>query len=80
MHNPIPKFSQSSIITEKPGKIENFEQSEKFEKLKTLTSSNYYRVYYFLLKFCTPLLLNNVYKRMFGVFLFCFDFQLLKKM
>ena len=44
MHNPIPKFSQSSNISEKPGKIENFEQSEKFEKLKTLTSSNYYRV------------------------------------
>ena len=43
MQNPIPKFKQSSIISEKPG--------YSSEQLKTLTNSNYHRVQYFLLKF-----------------------------
>ena len=43
MQNPIPKFRQGSIISEKPGYLS--------EKLKTLTSSNYDKVYYFWLKF-----------------------------
>ena len=36
MQNPIPISGQSSIISEKPGYLP--------EKLKTLRSSNYYRV------------------------------------
>ena len=36
MQNPIPKLGQTSIISKKPGLLS--------EKLKTLTSSNYYRV------------------------------------
>ena len=36
IQNSIPKFRQSSIISEKPGYL--------FEKLKTLTSSNYQKV------------------------------------
>ena len=43
MRNPIQKFRQHSTVLEKPGILP--------EKLKTLTSSNYHRVYYFLLKF-----------------------------
>ena len=40
MPNPIPKFRQSSIISEKPG--------YSSEKLKTLTSSNYPRALDFI--------------------------------
>ena len=32
------------------------------EKLKTLTSSNYHKVQYFMLRFYTRFLLKNVYK------------------
>ena len=39
MQNLIPKFSQSSIISEKPGYFS--------EKLKALASSNYHRNLYF---------------------------------
>ena len=46
MQNPILKFRQSSFISEKPGYFP--------EKLKTLTSSNY-----FLLKFCKRFRLAN---------------------
>ena len=53
------KLRQTSIILKKPGFL--------FEKLKTLTSSNYHRIQFFLLKFCTHFLLNNVYKSMFGI-------------
>ena len=35
MQNPLPKFKESSIISEKQGYLS--------EKLKTLTSSNYHR-------------------------------------
>ena len=34
---------------------------------------------YFLLKLCTRFLLNNVYKRVFGIFLFCLDLELFAK-
>ena len=42
MQNFIQKFGKSSLGFEKPVFL--------FEKLKTLTSSNYFRVQYFLLK------------------------------
>ena len=58
------KLRETSIILKKPGFL--------FEKLKTLTSSNYHRIQLFLLKFCTHFLLNNVYKSMFGI---CFMFR-----
>ena len=45
MQNTIKKFRQSSIAFEKPGILS--------ENLKTLTSSNYPRVQYSLLKFRT---------------------------
>ena len=63
MRNLIQKFRQSSIISEKPGFLH--------EKLKTFTSSNYYRVQYFLLKLRTGFLLTNVYKTVFEI---CFIF------
>ena len=73
MQNPILKFRQSSCISEKPGYL-----SEKF---KTLTSSNYLKVYNFLLKLSTRLCLTNVHKRMYGIFLkFCLDLELLIKL
>ena len=71
MQNRKQKFRQSSIAFEKPGTLS--------ENLKTLTSSNYPTVQYFLLKLCTPFLLTNVYKRVSGIFLFCLDLELLIK-
>ena len=50
----MQKYIQSSIAFEKPGIFP--------EKPKTLTSSNYYRVEYFLLKLCTRLLLTKLGK------------------
>ena len=64
MQNPIQKFRQSSIAFEKPGILS--------ENLKNLTSSNYLRFQYLLLKLRTRFLLTNIYKRMFGIF-FYFD-------
>ena len=64
MQNPIQKFSQRSIVFEKPSILSG--------KWKTLTSSNYRRTEYFLLGFCTPFLFTNVYKRMFGIYLVLF--------
>ena len=64
MQNPIQKFRQSSIVFEKPGILS--------ENLKTLTSSNYPAVQYFLLKLRTCFLLTNVYKRVCGIFLILF--------
>ena len=58
------KFRQSSIVCEKPGFLS--------EKLKPLTSSNYHRVQYFLLKLRTRFLHTNVYKRVFGIFFILF--------
>ena len=54
MQNPIRTFRQSSIVFEKPGMFS--------EKLKTLTDSNYHRLEYFFLKFCTRFLFTNDYK------------------
>ena len=45
MQNPIQKFRQSSIVFEKTGILS--------ENLKTLTSSNYRTVQYFLMKLRT---------------------------
>ena len=64
MQNPTQKFRQSSIVFEKPGILS--------ENLKTLTSSNYPTVQYFLLKLRTRFLLTNVYKRVCGIFFISF--------
>ena len=37
-----------------------------------MTSSNYYRIQYILLKLCTHFLRTNVYKSMFGIFFILF--------
>ena len=59
----MKKFAQSPIVFEKPGFLS--------EILKTLMSSNYHRIQYFLLKLCTRFLLStNIYKRAFAIFLF----------
>ena len=71
MQNPIQKLGQSSIVFEKPGIL--------YENLKTLTSSNYPTVQYFLLKLRTRFLLTNVYKRVCRIFLFCLDLKLFAK-
>ena len=71
MQNNIHKFRQSSIVFEKPGTLS--------ENLKTLTSSNYPTVQYFLLKLCTRFLLTSVYKRMYGIFLIYLDLELFAK-
>ena len=42
------------------------------EKLKTLTSSNYHKVQYFMLRFYTRFLLKNVYKWMLCIFFILF--------
>ena len=52
MQNTIQKFRQGSMVFEKPGIL--------FENLKTLTSSNYPTVQYFLLKHRTCFVLTNV--------------------
>ena len=67
MQNTIQKFRQSSIVFEKPGILT--------EHLKTLTSSNFPTLQYFLLKLRTSFLLTNVYKRVCGIFLFYLDLE-----
>ena len=72
MENPKQKFRQSFIVFEKPGILS--------EKLKTLPSSNQYRVEYFLLRFCTHFLHINVYKGGVEIFFsFCLNLQLFTK-
>ena len=71
MQNPIQKFRQKSIHFEKSGILS--------KKLKTLTSSNYHRIDYFLLKLRTCLLLTNVYKRVLGIFFIFLDLKLFSK-
>ena len=71
MQNTIQKFRQSSIVFEKPGILS--------ENLKTLMSSNYPTVQYFLLKLCTRFQLTSVYKRVCGIFLFYLDLELFAK-
>ena len=61
MQNTMLKFRQSSIVFGKPSILS--------ENLKTLTSSNYPTVQYFLLKLRTRFLLTNVYKMVRGNFL-----------
>ena len=68
MQNPIQRFRQSSIVFDKPDILSvNF---------KTLTSSNYPTVQFYLLRLCTRLLPTNVYKNLCGIFLFCLDLEL----
>ena len=57
-------FRLSSIVFEKPGILS--------EKLKTLTSSNYPKFQYFLLKLRIRFLLTNVYKSVLGFFFILF--------
>ena len=54
MQNLMQKYVQISIVSEKPSIL-----SEKF---KTLTSCNYHRVEYFLLKLCTRLSVTKLDK------------------
>ena len=49
------------------------------ENWKTLTSSNYHTVQYFLMKLCTHFLLTNVDKKEYGIYLFCLDLELYAK-
>ena len=71
MENPIQKSRQSSIVSKKLGILS--------ENLKTLTSSNYPKVQYFLPKLCRRFLLTNVYRKMYRIFLFCLDLELYAK-
>ena len=64
MGNTMQKFRQSTIVFVKSGIV--------YENLKTLTSSNYPTVQYFLLKLRTRLLLTNVYKSVCWIFLILF--------
>ena len=64
MQNPIQKFRQRSIVFKKPGILS--------ENLKTLRSSNYPAVQYFILKLGTRFLLTNVFKTLFGMFFILF--------
>ena len=64
MENTFKKFRQSSIVFDKPGILS--------ENLKTLTSSNYPTVQYFLLKLRTRFPFTNVYKRVCGIFFISF--------
>ena len=64
MQNPIQKFRQSSIVLEKPGILS--------ENLKTLTSSNYPRVQFFLLKHRARFLSRMSTKGCSGVFFILF--------
>ena len=71
LQNLIQKSRQSSIGFEEPGILP--------ENLKILTSSNSPLVQYFLLKVRTRSLLINIPQRMFGIFLFYLDLELLAK-
>ena len=74
MQNAIQIFRQSSIVFEKPGILS--------ENLKTLTSSNYPTVQYFLAEtshtISTYHCLKNL-KRVCGIFLSYLDFDLFAK-
>ena len=71
MQSTTQKFRQSSIVFEKPGILS--------KNLKTLTSSNYPTIQYFLLKLCTPFLLTIAYKGSVRFFLFYLDVELFEK-
>ena len=66
MQYPIQKYKLSSIVFEKPGILS--------ENLKTLATSNYPTVQYFLLKLRTRFLFTNVYKNVCGIVLNLFRF------
>ena len=68
MQNPIQKFRQSSIVFGKPGILP--------ENLKTLMSSNYPTIQYFLLNVS---FLSISTKRCAASFLFCLDLELFAK-
>ena len=71
MQKSRQKFRQSSVVLEKPGILS--------VNLKTLTSSDYPTVQYFLLKLRPRFLLTNVYQRLRGIFLFHLDLELFAK-
>ena len=71
MQNVIQKFGESSIVFEKPG--------ISSENVKTLTSSRYPTIQYFLLKLRTRVLLTIAQKRCVGFFLFHLDLELFAK-
>ena len=71
MHNPIQKFRQSSTVFEKPGFL--------FENLKALTSSNYPRVQYFLLKLRIRFLIFQCLLKGVLDFLFCINLEIFAK-
>ena len=50
------------------------------ENWKTLTSSNYHTVQYFLMKLWTHFLLTNVDKKEYGIYLFCLDLSYMQKL
>ena len=64
MQNIIQKFRQSSIVFEKPRILSG--------NLKTLTSSNYPTLQYFMLSICARFLHTNVYKMVCCIFLILF--------
>ena len=68
---PYKNLDKALFFFEKPGILP--------ENLKTLTSSNYPTVQYFLLKLRTRFLLTNVYKRVCGIFLFYLDLEFFAK-
>ena len=71
MQNTRQTLRQSSIAFKKPGILS--------ENLKILTSSNYPTVQYFLQKLRRRFLLTNIYKSVFGIFLFNLDLDLSAK-
>ena len=75
MQNPIGivlyNLGIALFFFEKPGFLS--------EKLKTLMSSNYHKVQYFLLKLRIRSLLTNTNKMCLGFFLFSLDLQLFAK-
>ena len=71
MQNPIQKFTQNSIVFEKPGVLS--------ENLKTLTSSNYPTVNIFCWNFAHVSWSPMSTKEWVGFFLFCLDLELFAK-
>ena len=71
MQNPTPNFRQSSVVFEKPGILS--------EKSKVLTSSNYHKLRYFLLKFAHFSRLLMYSKGCLGFF-FILDLEFLQKL
>ena len=71
MQNSIPKFRQRSIVFEKPGILH--------KKLKTLTSTFYYKVEYFLLKLFTRFALPMSTKGCSELILFLLRFRVMCK-